>query len=83
MIDVYMMFRRDILSLGDTGALLASDIIEGSMYGDGSCRAAGLVAALDDCGRESVGSGIEWKGGRDRCGTLVGAVGGMEWWWVS
>jgi hypothetical protein len=48
MIDIYMMFRRDILSLGETGALLASEGIEGSTYGDGSCRAAGLVDALED-----------------------------------
>ena len=71
--DVYIMFRRLILSLGDTGALFSPDGIDGSTYGDGSCRDAGLVDALADCGRGSVGSASEWKGGSERCGTLMGA----------
>ena len=29
MIDIYMMFRRDILSFGETGALFASTGIDG------------------------------------------------------
>jgi hypothetical protein len=72
-IDVYMMFRRLILSLGETGALFGPYGIDGSTYGEGSCRDAGLVDALAECGRGSVGSASEWKEGSDRCGTLIGA----------
>jgi hypothetical protein len=78
MVDIYMIFRRLILSLGETGALFGPSGIEGSTYGDGSCRAAGLVAALADCGSGRVGSASEWKEGSDRCGTLPGADWSIE-----
>jgi hypothetical protein len=51
-----MMFLRLILSFGDTGALCDSDRSVGRAYGDGSCLADGLAAALDGVGRGSVGS---------------------------
>lgn len=50
------------------------------MYGDGSCLAAGLVAALDVEGRDRTGSVREWKPGSARCGTLKFDDWGMEWW---
>lgn len=74
----YMMFRRLILSLGETGALLFVDDSDGSPYGEGSRRVNGLGTALPDWGSGSVGSVREWKGGSDRCGTLVGADWGRE-----
>ena len=83
MIDIYMMFDKLILSLGETGALFGPHGIEDITHGDGNCRVVGLVAALADCERESVGSASEWKPGSDRCGTLIGADWRMEWWCVS
>jgi hypothetical protein len=77
--DIYMMFRRLILSFGETGALFASIGIEGKAYCADNCLDAGLVAALADRGTGSFGSASEWKGGRDRCGTPVGADRGIEW----
>jgi len=74
-----MMLRRDIRSFGETGALRASAGIDGSAYGEGSCLDAGLVLALLEWGRGSLGSASEWKGGNGRCGTLVGADCGIEW----
>lgn len=73
MMNIYMMFRRLIRSLGETGALLIEESTAGSAYGEGSCLASGLVAALMDFGAGSVGSVSEWKGGSDRCDTLIGA----------
>jgi hypothetical protein len=45
---VYMMFLRFILSFGETGATLYSDGSAGRAYGEGSCRVAGLVVALEE-----------------------------------
>lgn len=75
---IYMMFLRLILSFGDTGVLLLSEGSVGCVYSDGSCMDAGLAAALMGVGKGTVGSTIEWNGGRARCGTLAGADWGRE-----
>jgi hypothetical protein len=48
MMDVYMIFRRLILSFGETGALFASMASEGRANCEGGGLDAGLVAALVD-----------------------------------
>jgi hypothetical protein len=75
-----MMFLRLILSFGETGALWDSVGSAGRTYGDGSCLAAGLAAALVGVGRGSVGSTSEWNSGSARCETLSDADCGREWW---
>jgi hypothetical protein len=75
---IYMMFLRLILSFGETGALCDSMRGAGRAYGDGSCLAIGLAAALVGVCRGSVGSASEWKGGSARCATPTGAECGRE-----